>query len=172
MCQLWMLNIGHRLNHKPYALSGGEQQRVAIARGVVNHPRILLADEPTGNLDGETGRDIADLMFRLQKDRGMTLMLVTHDPKLADRCEHVVRLKAGRLQEERDQRQLAVRGERRLRLVEHVEPARHQPRAEQIEELLTVRARIHVVAVAPAERRRRALERGRNAVELAARCIT
>ena len=80
-------------------MSGGEQQRVAIARALAPRPSILIADEPTGNLDSETGNEISDLMFRLHKERGMTLMLVTHDPRLADRCERVVRLKTGQLVE-------------------------------------------------------------------------
>jgi putative ABC transport system ATP-binding protein len=98
--ELETVGLGGRLQHYPAEMSGGEQQRVAIARALAPRPNILIADEPTGNLDSDTGRDISDLMFRLHKERGMTLMLVTHDPKLADRCAHVVRLKQGHLVEQ------------------------------------------------------------------------
>ena len=98
--ELAAVGLKDRMHHYPAEMSGGEQQRVAIARALAPRPSILIADEPTGNLDSETGRDIADLMFSLQKDRAMTLMLVTHDPKLADRCERVVRLKSGQLVDE------------------------------------------------------------------------
>lgn len=97
--ELSAVGLGHRLHHYPAEMSGGEQQRVAIARALAPRPSILIADEPTGNLDSETGREIADLMFDIQQRRGMTLMLVTHDPKLADRCAHVVRLRKGQLVE-------------------------------------------------------------------------
>ncbi len=97
--ELTAVGLGHRLHHYPAEMSGGEQQRVAIARALAPRPSILIADEPTGNLDSKTGTEISDLMFRLHKERGMTLMLVTHDPKLADRCERVVRLKSGRLED-------------------------------------------------------------------------
>ena len=98
--ELEAVGLGHRIHHYPAEMSGGEQQRVAIARALAPRPAILIADEPTGNLDAETGKEISDLMFRLHKERGMTLMLVTHDPVLADRCERVVRLKAGHLVED------------------------------------------------------------------------
>lgn len=98
--ELEAVGLGHRIQHYPAELSGGEQQRVAIARALAPRPSILIADEPTGNLDSETGKEISDLMFRLHKERGMTLMLVTHDPNLADRCERVVRLKTGQLVED------------------------------------------------------------------------
>ncbi len=97
--ELEAVGLGHRIHHYPAELSGGEQQRVAIARALAPRPSILIADEPTGNLDADTGHEISDLMFRLHKERGMTLMLVTHDPRLADRCERVVRLKSGQLVE-------------------------------------------------------------------------
>ncbi len=97
--ELEAVGLGHRVHHYPAELSGGEQQRVAIARALAPRPSILIADEPTGNLDADTGQEISDLMFRLHKERGMTLMLVTHDPRLADRCERVVRLKSGQLVE-------------------------------------------------------------------------
>ena len=81
----------------PRELSGGEQQRVAIARALVNDPAILVADEPTGNLDESTGQQIVDLLFTKHAERGMTLVLVTHDTSLAERCDRVVRLRSGRI---------------------------------------------------------------------------
>lgn len=105
--ELDAVGLGDRMHHYPAEMSGGEQQRVAIARALAPRPGILIADEPTGNLDSETGKDISDLMFRLHKDRGMTLMLVTHDPRLADRCETVVRLKSGQLVNEPHQADLS-----------------------------------------------------------------
>ena len=98
--ELDAVGLGLRIHHYPAEMSGGEQQRVAIARALAPRPSILIADEPTGNLDSDTGKEISDLMFHLHKERGMTLMLVTHDPVLADRCKRVVRLKAGQLVEE------------------------------------------------------------------------
>jgi putative ABC transport system ATP-binding protein len=91
------VGLGHRLNHYPGQLSGGEQQRVALARAFAAEPDIVLADEPTGNLDGETGRQIIDLMFGLARRRAATLMLVTHDPALAARCDRIVHLADGRV---------------------------------------------------------------------------
>ncbi len=91
------VGLGHRLGHYPGQLSGGEQQRVALARAFVVEPRLLLADEPTGNLDGETGGHIIDLMFALRAERGTTLLLITHDPVIATRCARVVRLVDGRI---------------------------------------------------------------------------
>ncbi|GAB4545453.1 MAG: ABC transporter ATP-binding protein [Anaerolineae bacterium] len=93
-----MLNIvglGDRMDHRPNQLSGGQQQRVAIARALVNEPSIILADEPTGNLDSATGKDILELFKRLHRDHGITLIIVTHDPGIAAQCERVVRLKDG-----------------------------------------------------------------------------
>ncbi len=87
----------HRLAHYPGQLSGGEQQRVALARAFAVEPSLLLADEPTGNLDGETGRQVIELMFDLAGRRGTTLMLITHDPALAGRCRRLVRLLDGRI---------------------------------------------------------------------------
>ncbi len=87
-----------RLAHYPRQLSGGEQQRVAIARAFVGGPRLLFADEPTGNLDSATGRHIIDLLFEINRERGTTLVMVTHDPALAARCGRVLRLAGGRLQ--------------------------------------------------------------------------
>ena len=95
----WLARVGlaRRTSHYPRQLSGGEQQRVAIARAFVGEPKILMADEPTGNLDGATGIEVAELMFRLNRERGTTLLLVTHDANLARRCERRLSLDAGRL---------------------------------------------------------------------------
>jgi putative ABC transport system ATP-binding protein len=95
--ELAIVGLGGRLHHYPAQLSGGEQQRVAIARALAPDPAIVVADEPTGNLDETTGRTIADLIFALKRERGATLVLVTHDPSLAERCDRVVRLGAGRI---------------------------------------------------------------------------
>ncbi|ACO78494.1 ABC transporter ATP-binding protein [Azotobacter vinelandii CA] len=91
------VGLGQRLAHYPKQLSGGEQQRVAIARAFAAEPDILFADEPTGNLDSQTGERISDLLFALNRERGTTLVLVTHDERLARRCERLIRLEAGRL---------------------------------------------------------------------------
>ncbi|MBK8283908.1 MAG: ATP-binding cassette domain-containing protein [Ahniella sp.] len=91
------VGLGDRLEHYPRQLSGGEQQRVAIARAFVRQPRILFADEPTGNLDTATGKVIADLLFDLNHEQGTTLVLVTHDERLAARCARRLRLDGGRL---------------------------------------------------------------------------
>ena len=87
--------MGHRFDHYPGQLSGGEQQRVAIARALAAGAKIILADEPTGNLDQETGQTIMDLLFDLQASSGTTLVLVTHDPKLAARCSRVIEIRDG-----------------------------------------------------------------------------
>ena len=89
------VGLGGRLNHKPVLLSGGEQQRVALARAFVVRPDILMADEPTGSLDHATGQAIMDLMFELNREVGTTLVLVTHDSLIAQRCAHRVRIQAG-----------------------------------------------------------------------------
>ncbi len=89
------VGLGHRLTHYPGQLSGGEQQRTALARAFAAGPDLLLADEPTGNLDGETGQQIIDLLFHLQADHGTTLVLITHDPQLAERCARSVKLLDG-----------------------------------------------------------------------------
>ena len=97
--ELTAVGLGERLSHYPGQLSGGEQQRVAIARALAPEPGILIADEPTGNLDQATGRQIADLLFAKARERGMTLVLVTHDPALADRCDRQVRMRSGRIED-------------------------------------------------------------------------
>ncbi len=89
--------LGHRLSHYPGQLSGGEQQRVAIARALASGARILLADEPTGNLDQETGKQIIDLLFGLRKETGATLLLVTHDRAVASRCDRIAEVRDGRI---------------------------------------------------------------------------
>jgi putative ABC transport system ATP-binding protein len=95
------VGLGHRLGHYPGQLSGGEQQRVAIARAFIAGPKLLLADEPTGNLDVATGRLVIDCLFEHQARRGTTLLLVTHDPAIAERCERQVHLLDGRIVEDR-----------------------------------------------------------------------
>lgn len=95
--ELEAVGLGERISHYPGQLSGGEQQRVAIARALAPSPAVLIADEPTGNLDTETGRQIADLLFSKQKERGMTLILVTHDPSLAARCTRQIRVASGQI---------------------------------------------------------------------------
>lgn len=91
------VGLADRLHHYPTQLSGGEQQRVAIARAFINKPKILFADEPTGNLDAETGGTIEDLIFDLNKANGTTLVLVTHDPELANKCQRIIQLKNGKI---------------------------------------------------------------------------
>lgn len=95
----WLERVGldHRLKHYPKHLSGGEQQRVALARAFVANPRLILADEPTGNLDAATGQQIIDLMFDLNTRQGTTLILVTHDDAIAARCGRILRIHSGRL---------------------------------------------------------------------------
>jgi putative ABC transport system ATP-binding protein len=95
--ELEAVGLGHRLEHYPGQLSGGEQQRVALARAFVTEPHLLLADEPTGNLDGETGQQIVELMFRLSEEKGTTLILITHDPALAARCARELRIADGQI---------------------------------------------------------------------------
>ena len=97
---LGQLGLSARLSHLPSQLSGGEQQRVALARAFSGRPAVLFADEPTGNLDRQTGDRIADLLFSLNRDSGTTLILVTHDPALAARCDRTLRLRDGKLWED------------------------------------------------------------------------
>lgn len=97
--ELASVGLGDRLHHYPAQLSGGEQQRVALARALAPDPAILVADEPTGNLDETTGKQIVDLLFTKHAERGMTLVLVTHDASLAHRCDRVVRLRSGRIEQ-------------------------------------------------------------------------
>jgi predicted ABC-type transport system involved in lysophospholipase L1 biosynthesis ATPase subunit len=94
------VGLEHRMHNRVTTLSGGERQRVAIARAIVNQPKLLLADEPTGNLDSVSAANVVDLMFRLHQDSGMTLILVTHDDVLAARCPRRVRIKDGAIVEE------------------------------------------------------------------------
>lgn len=96
--ELEAVGLKDRVTHYPGELSGGEQQRVAIARALAPHPKILIADEPTGNLDQTTGRQIADLLFAEAAERGMTLLLVTHDPALAKRCDRQIAMRSGRIE--------------------------------------------------------------------------
>jgi putative ABC transport system ATP-binding protein len=95
--ELAAVGLGHRLDHYPAQLSGGEQQRVAIARAVAPRPKILFADEPTGNLDGETGRGIIDLLFDRRQASGATLIIITHDGSLAARCGRIIEIEDGRI---------------------------------------------------------------------------
>ncbi len=101
LARLNEVGLSHRLDHYPAQLSGGEQQRVALARALSSDPDLILADEPTGNLDGKTGRAIASQLFDLHKSRGVTLILVTHDERLAGECERVIRMGDGRIVEDR-----------------------------------------------------------------------
>lgn len=96
--ELRSVGLGERLTHYPSQMSGGEQQRVAMARALAPDPKILVADEPTGNLDEDTGEQVADLLFTKQRERGMTLVLVTHNPRLADRCDTTLRVRAGEIE--------------------------------------------------------------------------
>ena len=105
--ELREVGLGARLHHYPGQMSGGEQQRVALARAAAPHPAILLADEPTGNLDTATGQTIMDLLFALRDRYGSTLVLVTHAPELAARCDRVVRLEDGRIAPAEDARRAA-----------------------------------------------------------------
>jgi len=99
--ELRAVGLGHRIDHYPSQLSGGEQQRVAIARAVAPRPTILFADEPTGNLDATTGVTIMDLLFDRQRAAGATLVIITHDPALADRCGRIVEMRDGQIVSDR-----------------------------------------------------------------------
>ncbi|MBO0127468.1 MULTISPECIES: ABC transporter ATP-binding protein [Agrobacterium] len=105
--ELVAVGLGERLNHYPGQLSGGEQQRVAIARALAPSPAVLIADEPTGNLDTDTGRQIADLLFAKQAERGMTMVLVTHDPSLAARCSRQIKVRSGEIEGDSARPQMA-----------------------------------------------------------------
>ena len=93
------VGLADRYHHYPSQLSGGEQQRVAVARAFSNKPAILFADEPTGNLDAETGEKVVELLFNLNKELGTTLVIVTHDIELAQKTQHILRLKGGKIVE-------------------------------------------------------------------------
>jgi putative ABC transport system ATP-binding protein len=104
--ELKAVGLEHRLHHYPSQMSGGEQQRVAIARALATSPAILIADEPTGNLDSQTGLEIVSLIFRLREERGTTLVLVTHDESLAARCDRRIHLRSGYI--EKDERLVPI----------------------------------------------------------------
>jgi len=96
------VGLGDRVTHRPYELSGGQQQRVALARAIVNEPSIIMADEPTGNLDTKVGKEIMDLLLSLNKEYGTTLIIVTHDPKIAKQTQRVIRIIDGRLDDSKN----------------------------------------------------------------------
>jgi ABC-type lipoprotein export system ATPase subunit len=101
---LQKVGLGDRTDHQPSQLSGGEQQRVAIARSLVNHPRVLLADEPTGNLDSRTSEEILQMFQQLNSAEGITLILVTHDPNVAQHAQRIIRIKDGLIEGDTGQR--------------------------------------------------------------------
>jgi len=95
------VGLGDRMSHKPTELSGGQQQRVAIARALVNEPAMIMADEPTGNLDSKVGQEIMDLLLNLNHERGTTLVIVTHDPRIADQTQRVIHIRDGAVDQEK-----------------------------------------------------------------------
>ncbi len=95
---LELVGLGERVNHRPMELSGGQQQRVAIARALINDPAIIMADEPTGNLDSKSGKEIMELLFKLNHEQGTTIIIVTHDPTIAEQTERILMLKDGELE--------------------------------------------------------------------------
>jgi putative ABC transport system ATP-binding protein len=108
--ELRAVGLGERLTHYPTQMSGGEQQRVAMARALAPDPKILVADEPTGNLDEDTGAQITELLFSKQRERGMTLVLVTHDPSLAEQCDMTLRVRAGEIEQQAEKPEKKTRG--------------------------------------------------------------
>ena len=94
------VGLENRMKHRPSELSGGEQQRVAIARALVNEPAILMADEPTGNLDSKAGQEIIDLLLSFNRDRNTTLLIITHDPRIAAQAQHTIHIRDGQIEED------------------------------------------------------------------------